>query len=53
MFLQEQIEKDLKPLIPDTIDRITFAMNQGKHQKFVQTELKVLLEHEKVSFFLL
>lgn len=45
---QEQVEKDIKPLITDTVERLVFSLNQSRHQIAVQQELKALLEHEKV-----
>lgn len=45
---QEPVEKDIKPLITDTVERLVFSLNQSKHQIAVQQELKALLEHEKV-----
>lgn len=45
---QEPVEKDIKPLITDTVERLVFSLNQSRHQIAVQQELKALLEHEKV-----
>lgn len=45
---QEPVEKDIKPLITDTVERLAFSLNQSRHQIAVQQELKALLEHEKV-----
>lgn len=49
---QEHVEKDLKPLITETNERLLFSLNQSRHQIAVQQELRALLEHEKVCIFI-
>lgn len=49
---QEHAEKDIKPLITETIERLVFSLNQSRHQIAVQQELRALLEHEKVCMLI-
>lgn len=49
---QEHVEKDIKPLITETNERLVFSLNQSRHQIAVQQELRALLEHEKVCMLI-